>query len=226
MFTVGLPCQARGWDSALPLQSAWLQSLVQQPRVHIPRGTAKVLTILKALKKMFTVAFPYYLETRYGLNVRECDHCTLTPHGETDPKGTGERGAPWVDVSIPRGGGGWGARCLPGAPGQAELSRGSHRTAAGQRRAGRAGHRARAGDRHFQLHVGVCHAGAAVCQDLQFFLCVFPRTCCEDCKTVVGKQGQLGVWTRRERWKDGSLRPVMGQGVHAPLYLRLHETDV
>jgi len=93
---------------------------------------------------MFTVAFPYYVETRYGLNVRECDRCTLTPHGETDPKGTGEQGAPWVDVSVPRGGGGWGARCLPGAPGQAELSGGSRRRAAGQRRAGQAGHRARA----------------------------------------------------------------------------------
>lgn len=68
---------------------------------------------------------------------------------------------------------------------------GTSRMAAGQRRAGRAEHRACAGDGHFQLYLGVCHAGAAVCQDLQLIFVSF-RTCAV--KTVRQSWEDKGSW--------------------------------
>ena len=38
---VGIPWQSNGYDSALPLQGAQVQSLGGELRSHMPRGTAK-----------------------------------------------------------------------------------------------------------------------------------------------------------------------------------------
>ena len=101
--------------------------------------------------------------------------------------------------------------------------RDTSRMRAGQRRAGRAEHGACAGDGHFQLYLGVCHAGAAVCQDLQL---IFVSFCM--CAVKTARQ----PWEDKGSWGSGHERTVEGRVAEtrdgcrefsAPLYLRFHE---
>lgn len=84
-----------------------------------------------------------------------------------------------------------GRQSCPGEPAGRQLGRGGQ---------ARQDTRARAGDGHFQLHVGVCHAGAVVCQDLKLSFVSF-RT--RAVKTARQLWGDKGSWASGHEENSG-----------------------
>lgn len=82
----GLPCWSSDWDSALPLQGTWVQSLVREPRSPKPCGKAKT-TPWKPLDALsfpsvlfhFVPSFPFsFAPFKVQFSPTSCSHPSLS----------------------------------------------------------------------------------------------------------------------------------------------------